>query len=123
MSENNPVLGFDLGTTFSAVSQWKDGRGADIIRNHVGEETTQSVVFHNPENEDILVGSLAYNQGLAKPENMIFGVKRHMDDGEKKLVVGGKEFTAIELSVEILKRMYEDAKNRFPEIKAGILTE
>jgi molecular chaperone DnaK len=114
MPENNPVLGFDLGTTFSALSQWKDGRGSAIIRNHVGEETTQSVVFYNPENEDILVGTLAYNQGLAKPENMIVGVKRNMDDGEKELVIGGKTFSAIELSAQILKSMYEDAKNQFP---------
>ena len=114
-NETNPVLGFDLGTTFSALARWVDRRGPQIIQNRAGQDTTQSVVYYNPENDEILVGQVAYNRGLMIPENMIVGVKRLMDDGNQKVTLGGKEFTPIILSSLILEKIYEDAKNKYPK--------
>lgn len=116
-SEEKPVLGFDLGTTYSALSKWIDKKGPQIIQNSLGDNTTQSVVYHNPDNGEILVGKLAYKRGLQIPENMIVGVKRLMDDGHQKIRVGGKEFTPIEISAKILEKIYEDAKSKFPKGK------
>lgn len=116
-SEQKPVLGFDLGTTFSAVAKWVDKKGPRIIQNKMGHDTTQSVLYHTPENGEIIVGQLAYKKGLATPENMIVGVKRLMDDGHQKVIVGGKEFTPIQISAKILEKIYEDAKSQFPKGK------
>lgn len=113
-NETNPVLGFDLGTTFSALARWVDRKGPQIIQNRSGQDTTQSVVYYNPENKEILVGNIAYNRGLMEPENMIVGVKRLMDDGSQKVKLGGKEFTPVELSSLILEKIYEDAKMKYP---------
>lgn len=113
-NETNPVLGFDLGTTFSALARWVDRKGPQIIQNRAGQDITQSVVYYNPENDEILVGNIAYNRGLMVPENMIVGVKRLMDDGNQKVVLGDKEFTPIVLSSLILEKMYEDAKMKYP---------
>lgn len=114
-SETNPVLGFDLGTTYSAVSRWIDGKGPKIIQNRIGQDTTQSVVYYDPANTEILVGQIAYSKGLMMPENMIVGVKRLMDDAGHKAMIGGKDFTPVELSSMILKRIYEDAQSKFPK--------
>jgi len=114
-NETNPVLGFDLGTTFSALARWVDRKGPQIIQNMTGQDVTQSVVYYNPENDEILVGQLAYNRGLMMPENMIVGVKRLMDDGHQKVMLGGKEFTPITLSSLILEKIYEDAKMKYPK--------
>jgi len=113
-NETNPVLGFDLGTTFSALARWVDRKGPQIIQNRSGQDITQSVVYYNPENDEILVGQIAYNKGLMTPENMIVGVKRLMDDGNQKVMLGGKEFTPITLSSLILEKIYEDAKMKYP---------
>jgi len=113
-NEKNPVLGFDLGTTFSALARWVDRKGPQIIQNRSGQDITQSVVYYNPENDEILVGQIAYNRGLMIPENMIVGVKRLMDDGNQKVMLGGKEFTPISLSSLILEKIYEDAKMKYP---------
>jgi len=94
-NETNPVVGFDLGTTFSALARWVDRKGPQIIQNRAGQDTTQSAIYYNPENDEILVGNIAYNKGLMTPENMIVGVKRLMDDGHQKIMLGGKEFTPI----------------------------
>ncbi len=113
-NETNPVVGFDLGTTFSALARWVDRKGPQIIQNRAGQDTTQSAVYYNPENDEILVGHIAYNRGLMIPENMIVGVKRLMDDGNQKIMLGGKEFTPISLSSLILEKIYEDAKMKYP---------
>jgi molecular chaperone DnaK len=113
-NETNPVLGFDLGTTFSALARWVDRKGPQIIQNRAGQDITQSVVYYNPENDEILVGHIAYTKGLMIPENMIVGVKRLMDDGNQKVMLGGKEFTPITLSSLILEKIYEDAKMKYP---------
>ena len=97
-SERNPVLGFDLGTTFSAVARWIDGKGPRIIQNKSGQDTTQSVVYYNFEKDEIIVGQTAYNRGLMTPENMIVGVKRLMDNNNHKVRLGGKEFSPVEIS-------------------------
>ncbi len=114
-SDKNPVLGFDLGTTFSAVARWIEGRGPRVIQNRMGQDTTQSVVYYNPQNGEIVVGQTAYNKGLMAPENMIVGVKRLMDDASHSVLLGGKEFTPIELSAIILDKVYEDAKSKYPK--------
>lgn len=113
-NETNPVVGFDLGTTFSALARWVDRKGPQIIQNRAGQDTTQSAVYFNPENDEILVGNTAYNRGLMTPENMIVGVKRLMDDGHQIIMLGGKEFTPISLSSLILEKIYEDAKMKYP---------
>jgi len=113
-NETNPVVGFDLGTTFSALARWVDRKGPQIIQNRAGQDTTQSAVYFNPDNDEILVGNTAYNRGLMTPENMIVGVKRLMDDGHQKIILGGKEFTPISLSSLILEKIYEDAKMKYP---------
>ena len=113
-NETNPVLGFDLGTTFSALARWADRKGPRIIQNRAGQDTTQSAVYYDADNDEILVGHVAYNRGLMAPENMIVGVKRLMNQGNQDVVLGGKPFTPISLSSLILEKIYEDAKMKYP---------
>ncbi len=110
-NELNPVLGIDLGTTFSSIARW-DGRGPRVYQTKTGPETLQSVVYYNPQTQEILVGDLAYHRGLVNPENMAFGVKRYMDDAHQNLLLGGQKFSPIELSSLILKRLYNDVTEK-----------
>lgn len=115
-NETHPLLGIDLGTTFSSMARW-EGRGPQILRvGNNGQETRQSVVYRGPHSRDeVVVGRLAYRYGLLDPDNVVIGVKRYMDDASRKITLGGHDYTPIELSAEILKSIYRQEAERFPE--------
>jgi len=68
------VIGIDLGTTYSCVGVFKNGR-VEIIANDQGNRITPSYVAWDSGDER-LVGDAAKNQATVNPEKTVFDVKR-----------------------------------------------
>ena len=125
------IIGIDLGTTNSAAAVMMGGE-AVVIPSAEGERLVPSVVAIN-KNGERLVGRVARNQAIINPENTIFSIKRFMgrkfDDpevkralkhvpykvskapnGDIRVVLGGKEYSAPEISAMILAKIKHDAE-------------
>jgi len=127
------TIGIDLGTTYSCVGVYKNGK-VEIIANDQGNRITPSYVAY--DGEERLVGDAAKNQAALNPENTIFDIKRLIGrqftdktvQHDKKLLpydivskegkpfvqvqyMGGKKvFSPEEVSAVILTKMKETAE-------------
>ena len=125
------IIGIDLGTTNSVAAVMMGGEPV-VIPSAEGERLVPSVVAVNKNNER-LVGRVARNQAIINPENTIFSIKRFMgrraDDpevqraksrvpyqinkapnGDLRVVMGGKDYSAPEISAMILGKIKRDAE-------------
>lgn len=141
-----PVVGIDLGTTFSCVAIYKNGR-VDIIPNSLGNRITPSYVAFSEEERKI--GEAAKNEATVNPENTLFDVKRLIGrlynskevQSDKKLLpyaivekegkpmirvnVKGQQKTLApeEVSAMVLSKMKETAENYLgKEVKHAVVT-
>lgn len=132
---SEPIIGVDLGTMYSCVGIFKDGK-VEIIPNEQGHHITPSYVAFNANGER-LIGESALNQLTSNPTNTIFDVKRFIgrnwndpfftkdvkyypfnvtgknDKIYIQVLVGGevREFAPEEISAMVLGKMKEIAES------------
>lgn len=105
-----PVLGIDLGTTYSCVAALDENGRASVLPNQESDLTTPSVVFFE-ESGKAVVGKFAKNELKNEPGRVVDLIKRHMGEEGYTVGVDGKERYPQEISALILKQVVEDALN------------
>ncbi|MFP4180317.1 MAG: Hsp70 family protein, partial [Spirochaetaceae bacterium] len=102
------IIGIDLGTTNSAASFMEDGE-AKIIPNDRGSRLTPSIVAFSEDNE-LLVGEAAKNQGMVNSQGTVRSVKRKMGGGEP-IYCHGQRYSPQEISSFILNKIKKDSED------------
>lgn len=108
MNDPKPALvGIDLGTTYSLVSVLQDGVPT-VLPNAAGEHLTSSAVSVL-DNGEILVGPPARARLTTHPGRTAIAFKRDMGS-DRKIDLGLRSFTPVELSAMVLKVLKRDAE-------------
>jgi len=106
------ILGIDLGTTNSACAVWRDGT-VELIPNALGDFLTPSAIYIDQDNQ-VHVGKVGRERAVTHPQATAQVFKRYM--GTHKVIrLQGKDYSAVELSSFVLKRLKEDAEKHLSE--------
>ena len=105
-------IGIDLGTTYSCVSIFQNGR-VEVIANDQGQRTTPSMVAF--KDNERLIGDAAKNQISTNVENTIFDAKRMI----------GKKFTdpVVQSDLKYWPFKVEASSDNKPVIKVNYMNE
>jgi molecular chaperone DnaK len=106
-----PVIGIDLGTTFSAMALVNEFGKPEILTNGEGFPTTPSVV-HFYDEDACVVGDEAVKMVVVDPDNVVRFIKRHMGEEAFALEFFGRTYTPQEVSALILRKLKDDAEER-----------
>ena len=117
------IVGIDLGTTFSELAILNAIGKPEIVPNADGERLTPSAIFFDEENPELIrVGIEALNSRHLNPARSVRWIKRHMGDTEYKVGIDGTDWTPVELSALILKKLKQDAETAHGEIRDAVIS-
>ena len=144
------AIGIDLGTTNSVAAIRKGD--TKIIQNRESEDSTKSCVsFYKGRKGDsqILIGTPALDKMLSIPKDTIISIKRLIGrgysdkeiqrvkenfiyeivtpsdgtDDDLRVVMGGKQYSPVQVSSLILKKIKEDSEERLKDkVEEAVIT-
>src|SRR5580704_11879039 len=96
--------GIDLGTTNSCIARWESG-AVRVFQNNDQMNVTPSAV-HVLKSGRVIVGRRAHSALLTDSENVAVEFKRWLGQKDRRVFPAvQKEFSAEELSAEVLKSL------------------
>ena len=114
------AVGIDLGTTNSVISVCRRGVPCTLLVD--GRSTMPSVISFRDDG-NLLVGQAAKARMLLDPETTVVSVKRSIGEHGKVYHIGRKEYSPIDISSLILKRLVEAARKELgSEVLDAVIT-
>ena len=107
------LAGIDLGTTFTCLATW-NGVAPGVCQSRTGKSVTPSVVFYDGKQKQELVGDVAVTFSRMDPNNSVYCIKREMGNRSHRVRIGGREYTPVDISALILKRVTDDLREKYP---------
>jgi molecular chaperone DnaK len=108
VTDEQIIVGIDLGTTFSAIAYIDQFGKPEVIANREGDRTTPSVIYFDGENP--IVGIEASRMAVIEPKRTVECVKREMGNPSYRFNVDGKDYFPEDLSAMILRKLKIDAE-------------
>jgi molecular chaperone DnaK len=109
MVSTRPVLGVDLGTTYSCVAHLDDDTSRPtVLPNGDGDATTPSVVYVEDAGA-IVVGKMARNELRLHPDRVIQHIKRRMGEPDFHFELDGRPYYPQQVSAKILEYVVTEA--------------
>lgn len=104
-------IGIDLGTTYSAVAVYSGGK--PHILEIEGQRTIPSIV-HYPagDSAEPVVGKRAQSHLQRNPERTVALIKRHMGESDYRRSIDDREYTARDVSADILRYLLDGAQRQ-----------
>jgi molecular chaperone DnaK len=103
-----PVLGIDLGTTYSCVAQLDQYSRATVLPNADGDNTTPSVVYLE-EGGNVVVGKTAKHELRLHTDRVFQQIKRKMGVPGFAVELDGRRYGAAAISAMVLESVVKDA--------------
>jgi len=117
------IVGIDLGTTFSSLAILNAIGEPEIVPSADGERLTPSAIFFDEQDSDIIrVGLEAVNSRHINPQRSVRWIKRHMGDVKYRRNINGKDWTAVELSALILKKLEQECSAQHGQIRDAVIS-
>jgi len=122
MSEEKEILvGIDLGTTFSIISHFREGKPEPIPDQATSQFLVPSAVYF-PEGGEPVVGLRALRMAATDPDRLVLWIKMNMGEDFRKKI-GDEEYTPEQVSAEILKYLKENAEKYLnAEVNKAVIT-
>jgi molecular chaperone DnaK len=117
------IAGIDLGTTFSELAILNAIGKPEIVPNADGERITPSAIYFDEDHPDVIrVGIEALNSRHLNPQRSVRWIKREMGNTSYRKNIDGKDWTPVELSSLILKKLRQDSSAERGEIKDAVIS-
>lgn len=121
-SKSGPIVGIDLGTTYSCVAYWESGK-VTIIPDSEGNRTVPSIVGFLDGGSRV-VGHAARRQAASNPKRTIYDIKRiiglGLDDSKVQSEISRFPFDVVETNGRLMVKV--DEKLYAPEeVSAAVL--
>lgn len=121
MSANQtPIVGIDLGTTFSAVARLDAQGRPETLVNAEGDRVTPSVVLF--DGDDVIVGKEAMKAMVTEAEAVAECSKRDMGSRVFHKVFSGKQYPPEVIEAWILHKLRSDAAAQVGEFSKVVVT-
>ncbi len=106
------AVGIDLGTCTSAVAVYRRGR-PEVLKID-GQSVMPSCVSVDPRG-GLLVGELAKRRALLDPQQTVLAIKREIGNRDYRIELGGRAYSAVEISALLLKKLVAAATEQLGE--------
>ena len=119
-SQPAPVIGIDLGTTFSVVASLERSGMPQTILNAEGDLSTPSAVYF--EQDQVVVGKEAVKAAVYEPESVLQHVKREMGKPFCDKPIRGTRLPPEVVQAAILRKLRQDAEHRLGNVQDAVIT-
>lgn len=117
---NQPAVGIDLGTTYSAVAVLDDLGRPHTLNNSEGEKLTPSVLLFDGVN--VVVGKEAVKAMATEMERIAECPKRELGQRVYHKLLGDRQYPPETLQAWILNKIREDTRTQIGDFSKAVVT-